>query len=96
MTQRPLPSIDEVAATLPGLVRALGLIVEQMEPLVELSRRATNLPEETADRMSDIGQTLTDHARILMREAAERRRAGPGRRALGPASAAGTAEPPAA
>lgn len=94
MNQRPLPSIDDVAAMLPGLVRALGLIVEQMEPLVELSRRATNLPEETADRMSDIGHALTEQAHLLMREAADRRLSGPGRLALRAASGADTGETP--
>ncbi|MCF4126501.1 hypothetical protein [Methylobacterium sp. SyP6R] len=92
MTQRPLPSVDDVAAMLPGLVRALGLIVDQTEPLVELSRRATNLPEETADRMSDIGHALTEQAHLLMREAAERRQSGPGRIALKAASGVETGE----
>jgi hypothetical protein len=90
MNQHNPPTIDDVAVILPGLVRALGLIIEQIEPLVDLSCRATNLPEETADRLSDIGQALTDHAHTLMREAARRRQVGPGRIALGP----GPAEPP--
>ncbi|AWN55081.1 hypothetical protein [Methylobacterium sp. 17Sr1-1] len=85
----PPPTIDDIAVILPGLVRALGLIIEQMEPLLDLSCRATNLPEETADRMADIGQALTEHAHTLMREAARRRQAGPGRIALAP----GPAEP---
>ncbi|MGX7705777.1 hypothetical protein [Methylobacterium sp. Gmos1] len=87
MNQHTPPTIDDVVVILPGLVRALGLIIEQMEPLVDLSRHATNLPEETADRLADLGQTLTEHAHTLMREAARRRQVGPGRAALAPGPA---------
>ncbi len=82
MTPKPPPTIDEVAAILPSLVRALGLIVEQMEPLIDLACQATNLSEETADAMNDVGYALTEHSRTLMREANTRRRDGSGRAML--------------
>lgn len=82
MTPKLPPTIDEVAAILPSLVRALGLIVEQMEPLMDLACQATNLSEETADTMNDVGYALIEHSRSLMHEALERRRKGPGRTIL--------------
>ncbi|MCF4130190.1 hypothetical protein [Methylobacterium sp. SyP6R] len=82
MPPKPPPTIDEVAAILPSLVRALGLIVEQMEPLMDLACQATNLSEETADAMNDVGYALTEHSRTLMREANTRRRNGLGRSIL--------------
>ncbi|WP_053078472.1 hypothetical protein [Methylobacterium tarhaniae] len=79
MLTRTPPTIDEVAVILPAIVRALGIIVDHLEPMVELACQSTNLPEETADAMSDIGHILTNQSRIIMHEAAERRRRGPGR-----------------
>ncbi len=82
METRTPPTIDDLAVVLPALVRALGIIVEQMEPLVHLSCHATNLPEESADAMSDIGNALVEQSRLIMREANERRTTGPGRSSL--------------
>ncbi|MGF3025530.1 hypothetical protein ACQVP2_22230 [Methylobacterium aquaticum] len=82
MNAKPPPTIDDIAVILPPIVRALGLIVEQMEPLVDLACRATNLPEETADAMNDVGYALIQQSRALMHEAAQRRRSGPGRTVL--------------
>ncbi|MFH6783626.1 MULTISPECIES: hypothetical protein [Methylobacterium] len=82
MPPKPPPTIDEVAAILPSLVQALGIIVEQMEPLMELACQATNLSEQTADAMNDVGYALIEHSRSLMHEGLERRRNGPGRTIL--------------
>ncbi|BCM87916.1 hypothetical protein [Methylobacterium indicum] len=79
MPTRTPPTIDEVAVILPAIVRALTILVDNLEPLVELACQSTNLPEEAADALSDLGHTLTEHSRTIMREATERRRTGPGR-----------------
>ncbi|WP_053220865.1 hypothetical protein [Methylobacterium indicum] len=95
MTSKPPPpTIDEVAAILPSLVRGLGLIVEQMEPLIDLACQATNLSEETADKMNDVGYALIEHSRSLMHEALERQRSEPGRRILRHRDEAATVDQP--
>lgn len=94
MNIKPPPTIDEVAAILPSLVQALGLIVEQMEPLMDLACQATNLSDDTADAMNDVGYALTEHSRTLMREANKRRRDGPGRTLLRHRDEAGAVDQP--
>ncbi|ACA20402.1 hypothetical protein M446_6126 [Methylobacterium sp. 4-46] len=82
------PTIDDVADLLPPLVSAIGQLVDQLDLLVSITCGASNIPEESANLMSDIGHTMTTHAHTLMRASIERRRNGPGRVALpGPDSA---------
>lgn len=78
MTSRTPPTIDEMADILPPLVRALSDIVGMMEGLVDVACHATNIQESTADTLADLGDTLTEYAHALMREATERRRTGRG------------------
>ncbi|SFU43186.1 hypothetical protein SAMN02799631_00668 [Methylobacterium sp. 174MFSha1.1] len=78
MTSRTPPTIDEMADILPPLVRALSEIVGMMEGLVDVACHATNVQESTADSLADLGDTLTEYAHTLMREATERRRTGRG------------------
>ncbi|AWN54646.1 hypothetical protein [Methylobacterium sp. 17Sr1-1] len=78
MTSRTPPTIDEMADILPPLVRALSEIVGMMEGLVDVACHATNVQESTADALADLGDTLTEYAHTLMREATERRRTGRG------------------
>lgn len=78
MNRRPPPTIDEMADTLPPLVRALGEIVGMMEGLVDVACHATNVQESTADTLADLGHTLTEYAHAMMQEATERRRTGRG------------------
>jgi hypothetical protein len=75
--QRP-PTFDDVAGVLPPIVRGLEQIAQSLDVLVEITLRATNLPEESADALADLGDSLIKHGHRIMGEAVARRRSGRG------------------
>lgn len=74
----PPPSIDTVADVLPSIVRGMAEISRSLDVLVEITLQATNLPEETAEALIDLGDSLSKQGDRLMAAAIERRSSGPG------------------
>jgi hypothetical protein len=75
--------IDDISDALTPVAKAIGILVEQLEILVEANCQATNISEEAAEILADAGNSALRHSRALMHELAERRRGGRGSRTLG-------------
>ncbi|WP_091754763.1 hypothetical protein [Methylobacterium sp. ap11] len=73
-SNHPVPEAEDVATILPAIVQALEKVADALDVIVDVACRAAILPEETADLLNDVGQTLIAQSRTIMHEAHERAR----------------------
>lgn len=75
-------SIDDMSDILLPVTKAIATLVEQLESLVTANCRSSNISEESAELLAEVGNTALRHSRTLVREVNKRRSEGKGSRLL--------------